>query len=378
MKHAPQTIMIVDDEPKNLDVLDAMLRQEDYEVSAFPSGALALAAAPMVAPDLVLLDVRMPDMDGYEVCRRLKASDVLRHIPVIFLSALTETQDKVLAFQAGAVDYITKPLSEPEVLARVRTHLALRHHQFFLERLVLQRTLALETAHRRLRVLDEAKTHWIHMLAHELRTPLTGVFCIADTLFLSLPPGSGALAMRDDYDWSCGRVRKLIDDATTLATIDVASNTFKTENVDVIEALHAAVSTARRRMTDVSFDSPASQDDALLTPASSYLLKRAFMDLLSTAACCAPAGGHVSVAVRPEEDMSIVEIKTTGQSLPPEDLATFFDIGGQRTLLKGGADYGLGPALAFRILQLFDASATVRNGADNGIAIDVRMPLTPA
>jgi DNA-binding response OmpR family regulator len=372
------TIMIIDDEPKNLDVLDAMLRQDDHEVSAFPSGALALAAATAVAPDLVLLDVRMPEMDGYEVCRRFKASDTLKDIPIIFLSALTETQDKVQAFQAGAVDYIAKPLSEAEVLARVRTHLSLRQYQLTLERLVQQRTAALGAANHRLRILDEAKTHWINMLAHELRTPLTGVFCIGEVLFHELPVDSDALNMKDDFQHSCRRVRKLIDDATTLATIDVASSTFELERVKVAEVLNVAVLAAKGSAPDVAFDLPEPLDETLLTSASTYLLKRAFTDMLATAACCTPSSGRVAVTLRREEASAVAAISTAGQGLPQEDLATFFEIGGQRTLLKGGADFGLGPALAERIFRLFEAVLTVRNGAQTGIVIEARLPLTPA
>ena len=209
-------IMIVDDEPHNLDILDAMLKQADYGVSAFPRGVLALAAAPELAPDLVLLDIRMPGMDGYEVCRRFQQDPRLNDIPIIFLSALSETKDKLLAFEMGGVDYVSKPVSEPEVLARVRTHLLIRRHRLHLEELVRQRTEALQAAHRRLKVLDQAKTHWIGMLSHELTTPLTGIFCAASVLFRRMPADAEVSELRADYDSSCSRIRKLIDDAKTL------------------------------------------------------------------------------------------------------------------------------------------------------------------
>jgi signal transduction histidine kinase len=118
--------MIIDDEPDNLNVLESALSQAGYRVSAFPSGELALASAQAEPPDLVLLDIRMPGMDGHEVCRRFKADGKLHPIPVIFISALAATNDVTAGFACGGVDYIAKPFREPEVLARVRTHLALR------------------------------------------------------------------------------------------------------------------------------------------------------------------------------------------------------------------------------------------------------------
>ena len=120
------TIALVDDEPVNLNVLEATLSRVGYRVVVFPRGEWALAAAREEPPDLGLFDVRMPGMDGYELCRRFKADDRLRDIPIIFISALSATQDIAAGFECGGVDYIAKPIHEVEVLARVRTHLALR------------------------------------------------------------------------------------------------------------------------------------------------------------------------------------------------------------------------------------------------------------
>ncbi len=122
-------IMVVDDTPANLTLLTDMLQQAGYEISPLPNGQLALQVAGQAPPDMFLLDINMPGLNGYQVCERLKASDRLRDIPVIFLSAMHETIDKVKAFQAGGVDYITKPFQVEEVLARIRTHLNLRAMQ---------------------------------------------------------------------------------------------------------------------------------------------------------------------------------------------------------------------------------------------------------
>jgi DNA-binding response OmpR family regulator len=118
--------MVVDDNPANLKLLEEMLRQQRFEVQSFPLGRLALAAAEQEPPDLILLDVNMPQMDGYEVCARLKSNHLLSDIPVIFISALNETGDKVKGFQSGAADYVSKPFQFEEVQARIETHLKLR------------------------------------------------------------------------------------------------------------------------------------------------------------------------------------------------------------------------------------------------------------
>lgn len=122
-------ILIVDDTPANLRVLTRLFTENGYRARPVPSGAYALSSLQSGLPELILLDILMPDMDGYEVCRRIKAVEAYREIPVIFISALDETVDKVKGFAAGGVDYITKPFEDEEVLARVQTHLTLRRLQ---------------------------------------------------------------------------------------------------------------------------------------------------------------------------------------------------------------------------------------------------------
>jgi serine phosphatase RsbU (regulator of sigma subunit) len=129
----PASILVVDDTPANLQVLAGMLKDRGYKVRPVPSGKLALLAAGHDPPDLILLDIDMPEMNGYEVCLDLKADNRLKGIPVIFISALTEQLDKVKAFATGGVDYITKPFQMEELHARVETHLKLRRLQVDLE-----------------------------------------------------------------------------------------------------------------------------------------------------------------------------------------------------------------------------------------------------
>ena len=162
------TIMVVDDQPANLKLLEEMLSREGYRVRSFPRGRLALAAALRDPPEAILLDINMPEMNGYEVCQQLKSDAQLRQIPVIFLSALNETGDKVRAFQCGGVDYITKPFQFDEVRARVETHTKLHQLQRAtleqnqrLEEVVKDRTRELAEANARLKILDGAKTDFL-------------------------------------------------------------------------------------------------------------------------------------------------------------------------------------------------------------------------
>jgi len=169
-------ILVVDDTPANLKLLNEMLTNRGYRVRPASNGRLALRSVAAALPDLILLDVRMPDMDGYEVCARLKSDEYSRGVPVIFISALDSVNDKIKGFEAGGIDYITKPFQEAEVLARVETHLSLRRLQKkleeqkeHLEECVAERTRELNAALTKYRGIFENSVEGIFQLSPEGR-----------------------------------------------------------------------------------------------------------------------------------------------------------------------------------------------------------------
>jgi diguanylate cyclase (GGDEF)-like protein len=164
-----EDILIVDDTPDNLHLLSRMLTRQGYNVRKALSGPMALMAAQTVAPDLILLDIMMPEMDGYEVCQHLKADAKTAEIPIIFLSALDDVLDKVKGFQVGGVDYITKPFQFEEVLIRVQNQLALRAAE--LEILVLNEELEVRVK-QRTQELEAANTKLLAMALHDSLTGL--------------------------------------------------------------------------------------------------------------------------------------------------------------------------------------------------------------
>lgn len=181
-------ILVIDDTPASLKLLTDLLRSEGYAVRAAINGPLALQAARSSPPELVLLDIRMPDMDGFEVCRRLKADPATTDVPVIFVSALSEMDEKLQGFELGAVDYVTKPYQRQELLARVRAHLELNRLRHHLEDLVRERTDALRA--------NEMK----------LRT----------SLFDFISAMAATVEVRDPY--TAGHQRRVADLATSIAT----------------------------------------------------------------------------------------------------------------------------------------------------------------
>ena len=154
-------LLIVDDSPENLELLCLFLRDEGFEVEVAEDGEAALELVDQTQPDLILLDVVMPGLDGFETCRRLKENPATQEIPVIFMTALVNTSDKVKGFELGAVDHITKPLQPEEVLARITTHLTIKNLQKSLQEQIVERDKLIGQ-------LDS----FAHTVAHDLKNPL--------------------------------------------------------------------------------------------------------------------------------------------------------------------------------------------------------------
>ena len=148
-------IMVVDDNHDSLKLLTDILSEQGFQVRQALNGQLALTAVKQQSPDLFILDIKMPEMDGFELCRQLKNNDVTRNVPVIFISGLEDSDDKVKAFRIGGQDYITKPFEDTEVLARVKLHLEVSSMRKNLENIVQQRTINLEESNIALKVLLE-------------------------------------------------------------------------------------------------------------------------------------------------------------------------------------------------------------------------------
>ncbi len=177
-----KTVVIVDDTPENLGILAKSLRDQGYNVRAFPNGAMALRAVAEHVPDLILLDINMPEMNGFEVCARLKADQILKEVPVIFISAMDDIGAKLDAFNRGGVDYITKPFRLEEVAARVSTHLELKQVRDVLKRHNVDLSM---TVAEQVRELSNAQEATIVALAKltELRDDDTGMHIVRIGIF---------------------------------------------------------------------------------------------------------------------------------------------------------------------------------------------------
>lgn len=373
-------IIIVDDNPANLKLLEDMLRQQGHEVRSFPLGRLALTAASRNPPDLILLDINMPEMNGYQVCDQLKSSETLSGIPVIFLSALNETEDKVKAFRSGAVDYISKPFQFEEVHARVETHLklhqaqrALQRHNERLEEAVAARTRELAEANLRLTILDRSKSDFLHLISHELRTPLNGLVGVGEVILEEMSSSEGNTELQEIFAHSRQRILSILDDALLLTQIDV--------NAEQFNAGPVCLEAALRRAFEQTCEFAASRSVSLGLPstglgsvlANEDLLVRALQALLETAVRFSRERETVRLTQEGSPRSPKIILESYGKTIPPSALPGFFEVFSVGEASTPGRDLGLGPAVAFRILSLFGASVDVANLDSLGIRLTITL-----
>ena len=371
-------IMAVDDNPANLKLLEGMLRQQGYQVRSFPRGRLALAAAAENPPELILLDINMPEMNGYEVCELLKSNEKLARIPVIFLSALGETGDKVKAFQSGGVDYVTKPFQLEEVQARVETHIELQRLQRalqvendHLEEVVGLRTSELADANARLRVLDRTKSDFLNLISHEFRTPLNGLLGVGELLLEESCNGAEGDELRDLFERSRTRIIAILDDAMLLTQMEMEGGAFPSNRLCLAPILRVAIEQASGFAQSRQVALQPVPSDLGFVLGERDLLTRAMQALIETAVKFSEEGETVRLACQAVEDSVAITIESRGLTIPDAVIPKFFDIFTIGEALTPGGDLGLGPSVAFRILSLFGGSVKVANQIPAGIRLTI-------
>lgn len=353
---AAPSVLIVDDTPANLQLLVGMLLERGYRPRVAPSGKLALQAAQTAPPDLILLDINMPEMDGYEVCTRLKADPHLAEIPVIFISAMSETMDKVRAFAVGGVDYVTKPFQLEEVAARLKAHLELRRQK-----------RDLEESYRQLRELETMRDSLTHMIVHDLRGPLTvingylQILQVRARTKLSEAESQYLTQAADSSDRLVAMIGSLLD-------------------VSRMEAgkmpLHSGPCELGRLVTDVVGRFALAKDRATVTAelppglpivnCDQSLVERVLFNLVDNATKYSPAHGRVLVRVELEPTWVRTLVQDDGPGIPPEFHARIFEKFGTVQMRAAQQKHSTGLGLTFCKLAVEAHGGQVGVNSDGG------------
>ena len=334
-------VLVVDDISKNLQVVGTMLRDAGYHVMPATSGTQALERAQAQAPDLILLDLMMPGMDGLEVCQRLKADPLTRSIPIIFLTASNEMEHLVKGFSAGAVDYVTKPFNAPELLARVRTHLELQH------------------ARARLREMNEEKNEFMGIAAHDLRNPLSAIKGFSEMIvenaqaLLRREAPDAAVCFREmeDYGGRIGiataRIMEMVQnllDANRIERGEMKLNLAPTEVVALVSSVvetQRCRAAAKQQLLHLETVPPPVQ--ALIDPG---VMVQVLENLVSNAVKYSPPGKNIFVRLRQQPGVIRLEVRDEGPGLSAEDQKKLFGKFARLSAKPTGGEHSTGLGLS--------------------------------
>jgi len=366
---ASANILVVDDTAANLQLLTGMLKGRGYRVRPVSSGEMALRAVETHAPDLILLDISMPDMDGYEVCRRIKANEHWRDIPVLFISALSDTEDKVRAFQAGGVDYVGKPFQFEEVDARVRTHLELHRQQ-----------LELKDNYKRLQEMEHLRDNLTHMIAHDMRSPLLALQLSLGLLGDSIPPGStDDTAVLDNAKLGVTQLIDMVSQMLDVSRMEAGKMELKREPCDLISVARDVIGTLR----------PLAESRTLVVESANpvtascdgELIRRVLANLVGNAIKFTATTGRVAITAAVEGDRVRVNVTDNGSGIPPEKHQLIFEKFGQIADRSRRGGFGLG--LTFCKMAVEAHGGTIGVGSTPGhgstfwFSLPVAAPVTP-
>ena len=368
------TILVVDDTPDNL-VLMSNLLKNDYKVRIVTAGEKALKIALSDSPpDLILLDIMMPGLDGYEVCRRLKRDPKTMNIPVIFLTAKAEVEDEKKGLELGAVDYITKPISPPIVMARVKNHLALKAMADFLQ----EKNLELEGARSAAEKANLAKSDFLSSMSHELRSPLNAILGFAQLMESDSPAPTPtqkeSIAQILQAGW---HLLTLINEILDLAKVESGQVPLSREPVSLAEVLlecRGMVETqAQQRGVHMIF--PES-DPHYFVMADRTRVKQILINLLSNAIKYNSPQGTVEVKCDEGAPGRIrVSVSDTGEGLSPDQMAQLFQAFNRLGQEAGGEEgTGIGLVVAKRLVELMEGEIGAESAVGMGCVFWFELP----
>jgi two-component system, sensor histidine kinase and response regulator len=331
------SILVVDDTPANLQMLVGLLNDRGYRPRPVPSGRLALKAAKNNPPDLILLDIGMPEMNGYEVCERLKADPHLCDIPIIFISAHAETNDKVEAFRVGGVDYVTKPFQIEEVQARVAAQLELR-----------RQARELKQKHDEMRRLEKLRDDLVHMIVHDLRSPLSA---ISGYLGLALRAGRGAVSpdVLGDLESALkatSKMTQMVNAVLDASMLEEGRMKLKLASCDLGLVVDEVIAGLRVLATDRRLVMGPRAGNTVAT-ADKEIVARVVQNLVSNALKFTPAGGEIRVGVDPGEHGIRIWVADNGPGIAHEHRDKIFEKFGRVETQGADRVRGMGLGLAF-------------------------------
>jgi len=388
-------ILVVDDNPTNLEILDHALNQEGYKVRIEAEGLNVMKQARLSIPDLILLDIMLPDINGFEVCQQLKADPLTKSIPVIFMTALADTVDKIKGLNLGAVDYITKPFQKQELLARVRGHLQLRqlnktleiqNQQLIelkseLENRVAERTAELSQALEKEKEVNQLKSRFITMASHEFRTPLAIISSSSGILqnFSDRLSEKRKQEHLETIQNTIKHIIQILDDVLMINQAEAEKIEVNLEPLDIIKFCRHLKEQIEASFTSHVIDFYIDLGDEIfsnyqIVQVDKKLLRQIITNLLTNAIKYSPDHNLVNFSLSRKDDQLIFKIIDHGIGIPEADqvhLFEYFQRGSNVGTLPGT---GLGLSIVKKCVDLHQGEITFHSELGKGTVFTVILP----
>lgn len=373
------TILIVDDNSQNLQVLAKILQGNNYEIEFATNGEAALKWLKDKKFDLMLLDINMPGMNGFEVCRKIRSNQELNNVPVIFLSADTDRESILKGFDLGAQDYVTKPFDSRELLARVRTHLALKDSREKLENLnrsleekVTERTQQLKEAIEKLEAsniklldLDRAKTEFLHLVSHEIRTPLNGILGPVE-LLKDTPNAHEISDLIEILDMSVKRLERFSIDALLITRLKTKQTDIKKDKINLQALLDEVLEDGKEKFLPANIHIKRINKLSIrLFEGEAELIKKCLDEILDNAVHFSPVNASIEINTYTKDQSVVCEISDNGRGFEKDMINKVFE------LFVTGDDYkdnkiGIGLPIAKMIMEVHGGRIIIGNNQNGG------------
>jgi two-component system, sensor histidine kinase and response regulator len=376
MELKKKKILIVDDNPKNIQIVGNILMKEDVKIAYAIDGAKAIELTQTNDFDLILLDVMMPGMDGFKVCEILRLQESTALVPIIFLTAKTDSESILRGFKAGANDYLTKPFNSAELTARVKTHLDLYTKQKLLDELnqdleakVIERTSQLEAANRQLLNLEKAKSEFLSIISHELRSPLNGMIGLT-TLLSQTELTKEQNEYLNSLEQTSRRLARFSEMALLITSLQTKNKTVEMYPVLVKVIMDIVIT----EMNDIFKEKEIKfaqdfEDDTIQLLLDTDLIRKCISILIENAVYHLPIGGALKIRVFESETQKIcIQVIDDGLGFDPEVLITINDyITNGNMISKEGV--GLSLAAVKLIMDVHCGKIIIKNSPEGGAVI---------
>lgn len=393
------TILVVDDNPLNVKVLNILLKSAGYQVETELNGLNVIPQVHIKIPDLILLDIMLPEITGFEICEQLKADPTTASIPIIFTTALANTEDKVKGFSLGAVDYITKPFQKEELLARVNTHLHLQNlikslelqnqelrelteRNENLEHRVAERTAELQKALEKEKELNQLKSRFITMASHEFRTPLAIISSSSGILqkFSDRLNEEKKQEHLKTIQNTIKHITQILDDVLMINRGEADKLELRLELLDIVSfCRHLAqeIESSYSQHT-IKFSVNLGKDiitNSLIVQFDEKLLQQILTNLLTNAIKYSPDSNLVDFSLTKDNNQVIFKISDHGIGIPEADQIKLFESFHRASNVGNISGTGLGLSIVKKCVELHRGQISFHSQIGQGTTFTVTIPL---